>query len=62
MVLCLALGNYFDTSIGSLICFLVDVALVTIVGRIMGPFLGNYLGSNLEEFILLSSYFYLVQL
>ena len=43
-VLGLMLVNYFDTSIGSLLCSSFDLALSTLMGAFMGPLLGNYLG------------------
>ena len=59
MVLVLALGNYFDTSIGSLLCYPVDFSLVTLIVTMMGPSLGNYLGKYLEAFLGFPFYFYL---
>ena len=62
VILGLALGNYFDTSIGSLICYSVDLELVTLIGTLMGSLFGNYLGMSLESFIELPFYFCFVSL
>ena len=51
VVLGLELGNYFDTSIGSLICYSADLEIVTLIGRLMGPLPENYLGRSLEEIL-----------
>ena len=60
MVLGLELGNYFETSIGSLLCYLVELALGTLIGTLMGNLPGNYLGSSLEAFLVFPLYFYLI--
>ena len=58
VVLGLALGNYFDTSIGSLIFYSVYLELGTLIGNMMEPLLGSYMGRYLELFILIPLYFY----
>ena len=50
VLLVLELGNYFDTSIGYLLCYSVDLALGTLIGTLMRPLLRNYLGRSLEVF------------
>ena len=62
MVLGLALGNSFDTSIGYLLFYSVDLTLSTLIGMQVGPLLINYMGRSLETFIGLPLYFYLFHL
>ena len=62
VLLGLELGNYFDTSIGYLLCYSVDLALGTLIGTLMRPLLRNYLGRSLEVFLGLHLYFYLIHL
>ena len=51
VVLGLALGNSFDTSSWSFICYSVDLALGTMIGSLMGPLPVNYLGRSLEALL-----------
>ena len=51
VVLILEPGNYFDNSIGSLLCYSVELALGTLYGMLTGVLLGNYLGRSYEAFI-----------
>ena len=62
MVLGFALGNSFDNSIGSFIFYSVDLALGTLIGTMMVPLLGNYMGRSLEVFLGLTLWFYLFHL
>ena len=58
VVLGLVFGNYFKTSIGYFLFYSVDLALVTLIGTIVKPLLGNYMGRSLEAFIGLTLYIY----
>ena len=58
VVLGLALGNSFDTSVVSLLWYLVDLALFTLIDRLVVPLLGNYMIRYLETFLVLTFYFY----
>ena len=59
VVLVLALVYSFDTSVGSLLCSLVDFALGTLIGTVVGFLLVNCLVRSLGGFILFPLYFYL---
>ena len=62
VVLGLVFGNYFKTSIGYFLFYSVDLALVTLIGTIVEPLLGNYMGISLEAFIGLTLYIYFFHL
>ena len=51
VVLVLALGNSFDTSIRSLLYYSVNLPLGTLIETMMVPLLGNYILRYLEAFI-----------
>ena len=61
VVLVLVLGNYFENSIVFLLCYSVELALVTLIVTLMGPLPGNYLGRSLEAFLVLIFYLHFVQ-
>ena len=54
--------NYYETSIGSIICSPVDLSLGTLIGTLMEHLVGNYIGSFLESFLGFCLCYYLVHL
>ena len=58
----LALVNSFDDLIGSLICYSVDLTLLTPIGTMVVPLLGNYFGRSLESFLVFLLYLYIFRL
>ena len=51
VVIILAFGKCFDTSIGSLICSLAYLSLVALIGTLIRQFFDNSVGKSLEEFL-----------